>query len=73
MASQLAGVGFITAFGQLDAVPTYGMVAVTDLNDQGARDAVVAGTGSAIELFAEGYVPVGGCVSNGAPYFIFEK
>ena len=77
MASQLAGSGFIiTAFGQLDAVPTYGMIGVST---ETPRDVVVAqsfpgtGSGSAIELFAEGYVPVGGYVSNGAPYFIFEK
>jgi len=78
MASQLAGSGFIiTAFGQLDAAPTYGMVGVSA--DENRHDAVVAqsfpgtGSGSAMALFDAGYVPVGGYVSNGAPYFIFEK
>jgi hypothetical protein len=76
LASQLAGSGYvITAFGQLDDVPTYGLVGVYGP----ATDAIVAqsfpgtGTGSAIELFAAGYVPVGGYVQNGATYFIFEK
>jgi hypothetical protein len=77
MASQLAKAGFvITAFGQLDDAPTYGMVGV----NHGASDAVVIessapGTvsGKAAALFAQGYVPVGGYVSNGAACFIFEK
>ena len=77
MASQLAKAGFvITAFGQLDDAPTYGMVGV----NHGASDAVVIessapGTvsGKAAALFAQGYVPVGGYVSNGAAAFIFEK
>jgi hypothetical protein len=81
MVSQLADTGFIiTAFGQLDGTPTFGAVGVySPPSDKISRDAVVAqsfpgtGSGSATALFAAGYVPVGGYVSNGATYFIFEK
>lgn len=81
MASQLAGSGFvITAFGQLDAAPTYGLIGIyAPPADTISRDVVLAqcfpgtGSGSAMALFADGYVPVGGYVSDGATYFIFEK
>ncbi|HEY3808095.1 MAG TPA: hypothetical protein VGL61_36190 [Kofleriaceae bacterium] len=74
LASQLADAGFvITAFGQLDAVPTYGLIGVGPFPWLYTLDAVVAGPGSAIDMFAAGYVPVGGYVSDGATYFIFER